>query len=175
MRRTSVSADMSGNSVHTPVDTDVSFEAARSISFVTELNRLFTWEKGQQLRSTQFNVRDHHFELSESLMEGAETSLESVKVGTVTQQLAILRNRVIFDYPGDYAQRFDQIDVSGGDDVTRLKPLTDDKKRTATIRMQQETVSGLLIRGTGSGPAFTAGRTSDASRSARPSARVAIA
>src|SRR5262249_10512528 len=53
----------------------------------------------------------------------------------------------IYDYPGDYAQRFDGVNPGGGDRSEVLRKVFQDNERTATIRMQQEAVPGLVIQG----------------------------
>ena len=45
----------------------------------------------------------------------------------------------IYDYPGEYAQRFDGVSPGGGDRSADLQKLFTDNKRTVGIRMQQET------------------------------------
>ena len=75
---------------------------------------------------------------------------DAVTVGTVTHKLKVGGNDQleIYDYPGGYAQRFDGVDPGGGDRAGRR---AEDLRRTASapsaIRMQQETLPGLVIDG----------------------------
>jgi type VI secretion system secreted protein VgrG len=156
-----VLADAPGKA-HRDIETEVRFGPGRSISFVTEVNRLFEWEKGQQLRSGRFTVRDHHFELNApGITESPQpTRPPAVNAGTVAHPLNLLGNdHEIVDYPGESAHRFDDVDLSGGASPRGVDRIADDNARTAKIRIEQETVSGLLIRGTGSCAAFAAGST----------------
>ena len=54
----------------------------------------------------------------------------------------------IADYPGRYAQRFDGISTDGQAQADALSKIFDDGPRTARIRMEQEAVEALRIRGT---------------------------
>ena len=69
--------------------------------------------------------------------------------GTVTHKLKVGGNDKleIYDYPGDYAQRFDGVDPGGGDSAGDLQKIFEDNKRTVGIRMQQEAVPALVIHG----------------------------
>jgi type VI secretion system secreted protein VgrG len=82
-----------------------------------------------------------------------------VPVGKVTHKLKVGGNSQfeIFDYPGGYAQRFDGIDSGGGERPAELQRIYEDNQRTAVIRMQQEAVSGLVIRGAGYCRQFVSG------------------
>ena len=70
----------------------------------------------------------------------------------------------LYDYPGGYASRFDGINKSGGEQADKLQHIFSDNKRTVEIRMQEEALSSLLIRGNGGHTGFTAGHTFDLTR-----------
>ena len=53
----------------------------------------------------------------------------------------------IYDYPGEYAQRFDGVDPGGGDRPDDLKNIDKDSTRTTAIRMQEETTHAIVITG----------------------------
>jgi len=84
-------------------------------------------------------------------------------VGTVTHKLKVANNDSLelYDYPGGYAGRFDGVNKSGGDQPSSLQHIFTDNKRTVEIRMQEEALSSLLIRGRGAQTGFTAGHTFD--------------
>src|SRR5205814_357836 len=63
----------------------------------------------------------------------------------------------IYDYPGGYAQRFDGVDAGGGDRAGDLAKIFQDAERTAAIRMQQEALKSVEIRGSGHCRQFVAG------------------
>ena len=87
-------------------------------------------------------------------------------MGTVTHKLKVANNDSLelYDYPGGYASHFDGINKSGGEQPSNLQKIFTDNKRTVDIRMQEEALSSLLIRGRGGHAAFTAGHTFDLTR-----------
>jgi type VI secretion system secreted protein VgrG len=117
------------------------------------------WEKVQELRSGKCTLWDYCFELPDKNLEASQTILESVPVGKVTHKLKVGGNDrlELYDYPGGYAQRFDGIDKGGGAKPGDLQKIFQDNKRTAAIRMQEEAVPGLVIRGAGNCRAFVSG------------------
>jgi len=133
-------------------------------------NRILGWEKIQELRSGKYTLWDHCFELPHKHLEGQTDILESVQVGNIDHKLQVGDNGKleIYDYPGAYAQRFDGVDKGGGDQAADLQKIFEDNKRTTKIRMEAETVPGLVIRGSSncrhlvSGYQFTLDRHFDA-------------
>ncbi|HEY1377500.1 MAG TPA: type VI secretion system tip protein TssI/VgrG [Gemmataceae bacterium] len=113
--------------------------------------RVVSWGKVQELRSGKYTLWDHSFELPHKRLEAEKPIADSVQVGQVTHKLKFGDNGKleIYDYPGEYAQRFDGVDKGGGDKAADLQKIFDDNKRTAAIRMEQEAVPGLVIQGTG--------------------------
>jgi len=128
-----------------------------------EEDRVFDWSKGQEIRSGKFTAWDHKFEMPTKHLEADKTIMDSVTVGTVTHKLKVANNDSLelYDYPGGYAGRFDGVNKSGGDQPSSLQHIFTDNKRTVEIRMQEEALSSLLIRGRGAQTGFTAGHTFD--------------
>jgi type VI secretion system secreted protein VgrG len=132
-------------------------------------NRVFAWEKVQELRAGKYTLWDHCFELPGyrdgdkpgcfKSLEGSRSTLESVQAGEVTHLLQVGGNdRLgIYDYPGGYAQRFDGVGPGGDDRADDLSKIYVDAKRTAGIRMEQEAVACLVVRGVSNCSQFTAG------------------
>ncbi len=114
-----------------------------------EEERISAWEKMQELRSGKTTLWDHHFELPHKHLETEKTILPTVEVGKVTHQLKVGNNDKLelYDYPGAYAQRFDGIDKGGGQQPDKLQKIFEDNLRTVGIRMQQEALPSLVIRG----------------------------
>jgi type VI secretion system secreted protein VgrG len=112
--------------------------------------RIFSWEKSQELRSGKYTLWDHCFELPHKHLEAEKPILDSVQVGKVTHKLKVGGNEKLelYDYPGAYAQRFDGVDSGGGDRAGDIQKLFEDNKRTVGIRMQQEELPGIVIKGT---------------------------
>ena len=121
-----------------------------------EEERITGWEKTQELRSGKYTLWDHSFELPYKNLEAQVEILEKISAGTVEHELKLNANESleIYDYPGAYAQRFDGVDKGGGDQASDLSKIFDDNERTTKIRMEQETLPGLLIKRHQQLPAF---------------------
>ena len=106
---------------------------------------------------------DHKFEMPDKHLEAEKTIMDTVTVGTVTHKLKVANNESLelYDYPGGYASRFDGINKSGGEQPAVAPAHLQDNKRTVEIRMQEEALCSLLIRGQGAHAGFTAGHTFD--------------
>lgn len=124
-----------------------------------EQTHIYEWTKRQEVRSGKFMLWDHSFERPGQNLESKKNTLESVAVGTVTHKLKTGGNEnfEIYDYPGEYAQRFDGISPSGGEQAGEVGKITPDGMRTVELRMQAETLAGLLIEGSSNCPQFTSG------------------
>jgi type VI secretion system secreted protein VgrG len=122
-------------------------------------DRVHGWEKTQELRSGKHTLWDHCFELPHKHVEADKTILPNVQVGKVNHKLEVGGNArlEIYDYPGEYAQRFDGVDRGGGDQPAELQKIFQDNKRTVGIRMEEEAVPGLVIRGSSNCRHFMAG------------------
>ncbi|MBZ5592394.1 MAG: type VI secretion system tip protein VgrG [Acidobacteriia bacterium] len=121
--------------------------------------RVTAWDKTQELRSGEYTLRDHCFELPASHLEAKQKTVDSVTVGKVTHKLNVGGNDQleIYDYPGGYAQRFDGIDRGGAPKQQDLKHIFADRDRTIRIRMEEEQAASLDIRGASDCGNFTAG------------------
>ena len=122
-------------------------------------DRVHEWEKLQELRSGKYTLWDHTFELPHKHLEAEKTIQDSVAVGKVTHKLKVGNNDKLelYDFPGEYAQRFDGVDKGGGDQPAELQKISPDSQRTVGLRMQEEAVPSLVIQGTGTCRQFTAG------------------
>jgi len=116
---------------------------------VEDLVIVYGWEKTQTLRSGKTTLWDHSFELPHKSLEAQELILETLQVGTISHKLKVGGNdkMELYDYPGAYAQRFDGINPSGGEQASNLQKIFEDNKRTTKVRMQQESVNSLVITG----------------------------
>ena len=75
---------------------------------VREEDRIWHWEKAQELRSGKCTLWDHCFELPDKHLEATKTTLDSVQLGRTTHKLKTANDSLeLYDYPGGYAQRFD--------------------------------------------------------------------
>ncbi|HLM98350.1 MAG TPA: type VI secretion system tip protein TssI/VgrG [Bryobacteraceae bacterium] len=121
--------------------------------------RITNWEKAQELRAGEYTLWDHCFELPGQHLEAKRKTVDSVTVGKVTHKLNVGGNDQleIYDYPGGYAQRFDGIDPNAAPRPRDLKLIFEDRDRTVRIRMEQEDVACLEIRGASNCGNFAAG------------------
>lgn len=124
-----------------------------------EANHIHQWQKHQEVRSGKVTLWDHSFELPDDNLAATKSTLGAVKVGKVTQKLDVADNEQleIYDYPGEYAKRFDGTSRDGNPTPAEIRKILTDNRRTAEIRMQAETVAGLTIRGTSNCRHFTTG------------------
>jgi type VI secretion system secreted protein VgrG len=121
--------------------------------------RIYDWQKTQALCSGKYTLWDHHFELPHKRLQADKRIADSVKVGGTTHKLLVADNDKleVFDYPGEYAQRFDGIDPGGAERPAELPKIYDGNQRTVAIRMEQETVTGLTIQGASNCRHFVSG------------------
>jgi type VI secretion system secreted protein VgrG len=121
--------------------------------------RVEQWSKTQHITPGKYTLWDHCFEMPQKTLEASKVIQESVTIGKVTHKLKTGGNDTweVYDYPGEFAERFDGIDRSGSAKPAELEHLSKDNVRTVGIRMQQETVAAIDIRGTGNCHQFTAG------------------
>jgi len=126
---------------------------------VRDDDRIYDWEKVQTIRSGKYTLWDHSFELPHKHLEAEKTIQDSVTVGKASHKLTAGDNSKLelYDWPGEYAQRFDGVDKGGGDRPADLQKIFTDNKRTVEIRMQEEALSGLLIHGASNCRQFTSG------------------
>ena len=114
-------------------------------------DRIYDWHKLQELRSGKYLLWDHTFELPHKHLEAEKAIQDSVSVGTVTHKLKVGGNDSLelYDYPGEYAQRFDGVNPGGGDQADELQKIFQDNKRTVGIRMEEEAAASIVIQGAG--------------------------
>jgi len=112
-------------------------------------DRIYDWHKLQELRSGKYLLWDHTFELPHKHLEAEKTIQDSVSVGKVTHKLKVggNDNLELYDYPGEYAQRFDGVNPGGGDQAADLQKIFQDNKRTVGLRMEEEAAASIVIQG----------------------------
>ncbi len=113
--------------------------------------RIVRWSKQQELRSGKYTLWDHNFQLAHKHLAADQPVVDTVQVGTVSHKLKLAGNDTweIFEYPGEYAKRFDGINSSGGEQSSELNKIFTDNSRTAKIRMHATETPTILIRGGG--------------------------
>src|SRR5262249_31511115 len=140
-----VVADTPASHPDLPDDSTLIFDEAHGGT--REEDRVYFWQKVQELRSGKSTLWDHCFELPHKHLEAEKMILDSVPVGKVNHKQLVGGNDKleIYDYQGEYAQRFDGVDKGGGDRPSDLQKIFEDNVRTVGIREQQEAVPGLFI------------------------------
>jgi type VI secretion system secreted protein VgrG len=140
-----------------PGQSEVIYEEARG-EFREDM-RITGWEKIQELRSCEYTLWDHSFELPGNHLETTRQTVGTVTVGKVTHKLRLPANEPleIYDYPGAFAQRFDGIEPGGIPRPQELRRIFEDRDRTVRVRMEQEDAAALEIQGASDCGNFTAG------------------
>ena len=140
-----------------PFDPEVTYSPI--IENSVEEDRVTEWEKAQDLRSMKFTLWDHSFELPHKHLDAEKPITESVQVGTVNHKLKIgSPDRLeIYDWPGEYAQRFDGVGPGRDDRPSDVQKIFKDNQRTVQIRMEQEAAACLSISGASRLRQLTAG------------------
>jgi type VI secretion system secreted protein VgrG len=128
-------------------------------SGVRKEDRVNGWTKIQELRSGKYTLWDHCFELPGQHLDADKIIQESVASGAVTHRLKLANNDrlEIYDYPGEYAQRFDGIDKGGGEQPAEVQKIFEDNVRTVAIRMQEEAMQSMSIEGSSGCRQFVTG------------------
>jgi type VI secretion system secreted protein VgrG len=144
---------------HVPLPNGAAVNFEQFSATPSTASRIFSWVKRQEVRSGVYTLRDHCFELAHNPLEATKKAQPSVKVGQVPHVLTAGGNGQfeLYDYPGEYAQRFDGINRGGGEQPAELQKVFKDKDRTVGLRMQLETVPSVVIQGAGDCPRLAAG------------------
>ena len=145
---------------HVPVPWDSTIQYEPIVGGNRPDYRITEWVKTQELRSGKVAFWDHCFELPSDNLQTIESAPPvPVKVGQVDHHLQAPTNEnlELYDWPGGYSQRFDGIDPSGGERPEEITKIFRDGERTAKLRMEEEAVRGLDIRGESDCRQLTAG------------------
>jgi type VI secretion system secreted protein VgrG len=130
-----------------------------------EEDRVFNWNKEQQIRSGKFTTWDYSFQLPTKHIEATKEILDSVTVGTVSHKLNLANDKLeLYEYPGGYGTNGDAVTKTGGDQSPVLQQPFAENQRIAGIRMQQEALPALLIRSESWHAALTSGHTFELTR-----------
>lgn len=107
-----------------------------------------SWRNANKLRTGKFTLRDHNFQLPTNTLEAVEMSRFSIGGN---------QDLELYDFPGEYAKRFDGIDPSGGEQQSVLQKVFEDRQRTVSIRQQEIDVAYRSSIGRSDSCALTAG------------------
>jgi type VI secretion system secreted protein VgrG len=126
-----------------------------------ETDRVYSWEKSQEIVAGKVTLWDHCFELPGKNLEAQKTLQSSAEVGTVSHKLALAASDKLelYDYPGGYAQRFDGVDRGGSPQPAEVDKIFEDKDRAVAIRIGEEAAQAVEIEGDSNVTRLEAGRT----------------
>jgi type VI secretion system secreted protein VgrG len=112
-------------------------------------NRIWAWERAQEARSAKFLLWDHSFELPHKHLEAEEPLFDTVTAGRDTHKLKVKGSDgwEVYDWPGEYAQRFDGVNRSGGEQPDELQKIFKDNERSVGIRADEEATLAVVVRG----------------------------
>jgi type VI secretion system secreted protein VgrG len=111
---------------------------------------IYDWSKSQEITAAKVTLRDHCFELPHKHLEAMKEIPLTTPVGRATHRLEVAgqANLELYDWPGEYAQRFDGVPPGGSGSTEEMQQkIATDKERTAKIRMEQEAVSAVTLQG----------------------------
>jgi len=107
-----------------------------------------TWSTRYQLQTGKFTLWDHNFQLPHRKLDAE--ALSKFNAGSNS-------NLEVYDFPGGYANRYDDIDKSGGAQPNELQKIFADNKRTAAIRIKELDARYKTIDGSSNCNSLTAG------------------
>ena len=120
---------------------------------------IFDWVKFQGVHPASYTLWDAHFEMPGKNFEVQQATLSQAAAGTVSHKLTAGNTGLdTYDYPGEFAHRYDGIDPSGGDQSSDLQKIFQDNERTTTLRMEEQTAQSTVeIQGKGNARNFVTG------------------
>jgi type VI secretion system secreted protein VgrG len=119
------------------------------------------WRTRQEVAPSKHILWDHAFQLTGQNLAAEAQIQKSVDVGSMSLSLQLPTNSSmsIFDYPGDYAQRFDAVGYNGQMQESDLQGVHSDNLRTVKLRMAQQAAASIQIVASSNAPSLTTGYT----------------
>ncbi len=156
-RHTMVVADSSAAFPDLPGESEITYEELEGGA--RDDNRIWAWERAQEARPTKCLLCDHTFELPHKHLEAESPLVDSVQAGKETHKLKVKGSDgwELYDWPGAYAQRFDGINRSGGEQEGELQKIFQDNSRTVEIRIDEAATLAVVARGKSNVKHFMAG------------------
>jgi len=129
-----------------PGDTNLVYEEVEGGE--RDESRTWGWRKEQEIRPGKYVLWDHCFELPHQHLEAEDKIADSVQAGSVAHKLNVKdADRLeLYDFPGEYAQRFDGISKGGAEQPAEVSKIFQERTRTVAIRMDEEAAPALVIR-----------------------------
>lgn len=107
--------------------------------------------KTQQIVSGRVHLRDHHFQIPHDPLAADAALGADLAVGQKTHALPVgpIPGLEVYEYPGDYARRFDGVDFGGQDQPASLRTMAEDNRRLARVRSQERAAPAIELAGAG--------------------------
>lgn len=146
-----------GTTPDVPAPANVTYKNIHS-SLSKDEDVIFEWGKTQEMIAGKFALWDHCFEAPSQNYESKANIPDSVTVGEVSHKLKVGNDSLeVYDYPGEFAQRFDGVNPGGADAASMLSKIAPDGTRTVKIRAEAEAATAVTIRGLSTCRQFVAG------------------
>ncbi|QEL19441.1 type VI secretion system Vgr family protein [Limnoglobus roseus] len=124
---------------------------------------VMTWTKRQRVRSGKVTLWDYSFEMADRKdhFESVETIAGNVSVGKKSHPRTAGGADKLEQFltQAGFAARFDGIAPGGAEQASKLAKITPDGRRTAKLRLREETWPGLVVDGVSDVRRLVAGRT----------------
>ncbi len=110
---------------------------------------IYELSKMQEVTSGKFTLWDHNFELPHKHLEADKPITDTLQVGQVSHKLKVGDNGKleVYDWPGEYAERFDGVNKSAGEQPAELQKVFTDNKRTVNLRMEAAAAGAVTLTG----------------------------
>ena len=154
-----VVADSPGGHDTLPSDSTITLRKLPE-SVLTE-DIIFDWTKTQRITSGKTTLWDYRFEMPRKHLEAEEKIQPNAEFGQESHKLQVANNNEleVYDWPGEYAKRFDGVDKGGGDQDAELQKVFQDNTRTTALRMEETAAGGSQISGAGNCRQMVTGHT----------------
>ena len=132
----------------TPTAPKITFALERSEVKERWIPAVYQWRQDDKMFTGKYELRDFHFQLPTNNLLAQNQSIFDVGKN---------KDLEIYDWPGEYAKRFDGIDPGGDEDASRLEPIFQDRERTVKIRKEELDVAYKMAYAVADNCAVTAG------------------
>ncbi|HMQ04777.1 MAG TPA: type VI secretion system tip protein TssI/VgrG [Pyrinomonadaceae bacterium] len=132
----------------TPTAEKITYAIERSELKDDWIPSIYEWNFVDNMFTGKRELRDYHFQLPTNNLQAVQTSVFDIGKN---------KDLEVYDFPGEYAKRFDGIDPGGDENSSRLDPIFQDRERTVRIRQEGIDVSYKRGNGISDSPAITPG------------------
>ncbi|MBX7103464.1 MAG: type VI secretion system tip protein VgrG [Gemmataceae bacterium] len=109
---------------------------------------IYEWGKTQELTAGKVTLWDHCFESPNENYESKANIPTTLQTGKVSHKLNVGNDSLeLYDYPGEFAQRFDGVDPGGAERAADVGKIGTDGTRTVKIRANAESALAVIGKG----------------------------